>query len=316
MGAEVGRQARTIRIFLADGTPTGILTAEVMNWTGKVVVGPRSRLPQLVARVEAARTGLYILVGGDPEEAGRQKIYIGEADVVKERLVKHNNDVEKDFFSRIIIVVSKDENLTKAHARFLESQLILLAKKAAQAALANGTSPSFDLLPESDKADMEYFLEQIALILPVLGFGFLQELPTLAATLEAGKVPVEPQFEMNTVGVKAVALESDGQFVVLAGSTARLNGTSTWTSYKGLREKLLAEGKLVQSGEPNVLKFAEDVGFDSPSAAAAVVFAGNQNGRIAWRVKGTGQTYKDWQQQGVEEGSKASVIGSVQSEIG
>jgi hypothetical protein len=42
--------------------------------------------------------------------------------------------------------------------------------------------------------------------------------------------------------------------------------------------------------------FADNVAFESPSAAAAVVYAGNQNGRIAWRVKGTGQTYKDWQE--------------------
>ena len=35
---------KTIRIFLADGEPTGILLAEISNWTGKVVVAPRSQL--------------------------------------------------------------------------------------------------------------------------------------------------------------------------------------------------------------------------------------------------------------------------------
>ena len=30
----------TIRIFLADGEPTGILLAEFSNWTGKVLVVP------------------------------------------------------------------------------------------------------------------------------------------------------------------------------------------------------------------------------------------------------------------------------------
>jgi len=29
-------QGRTIRIYLVDGEPTGILTAEIINWTGKV----------------------------------------------------------------------------------------------------------------------------------------------------------------------------------------------------------------------------------------------------------------------------------------
>ena len=39
--------ARTIRIFLADGESTGILLAEISNWTGKVLVAPRSQLDQL-----------------------------------------------------------------------------------------------------------------------------------------------------------------------------------------------------------------------------------------------------------------------------
>jgi hypothetical protein len=95
--------------------------------------------------------------------------------------------------------------------------------------------------------------------------------------------------------VTADAVEVDGEFIVLKGSMARRTGTASWTSYKEQREKLLADGKLVDSGQPNILTFAENVAFPSPSAAASAVYAGNQNGRIAWRVKGTGQTYKEWQ---------------------
>jgi hypothetical protein len=35
---------KTVRIFLADGEPTGILLAEIGNWTGWVLVAPRSQL--------------------------------------------------------------------------------------------------------------------------------------------------------------------------------------------------------------------------------------------------------------------------------
>jgi len=34
---------RSIRLFLVDGTPNGLLTAEITNWTGHVLTGPRSR---------------------------------------------------------------------------------------------------------------------------------------------------------------------------------------------------------------------------------------------------------------------------------
>jgi Domain of unknown function (DUF4357) len=288
-------KGRTIRIFLADGAPSGILTAEIMNWTGKVIVAPRTRLPELIARPEAGRTGVYFLTGPDPEDATRTMMYVGETDSVRDRLLQHNADDTKDFFTRVCMVVSKDENLTKTHVRYLESRLIGLIKVANRARLTNGTAPMFDLLPESDRADMEFFLEQIGVILPVLGFDFTQAPPIPPINSKPTATQPQVQFEMAAVGVKADAVEADGEFIVLKGSTARLGGTPSWTSYKGLRDKLLADQKLVESGQPNILTFAENIAFDSPSAAAAVVYAGNQNGRIAWRVKGTGQTYKEWQ---------------------
>jgi len=40
-------KGKTVRIFLVDGTPNGVLTSEIMNWTGRVTVAPRSQLPDL-----------------------------------------------------------------------------------------------------------------------------------------------------------------------------------------------------------------------------------------------------------------------------
>jgi hypothetical protein len=126
---------RQIRLFLVDGTPSGIMTAEVMNWTGKALAAPRSRLGDLIRREEASRTGIYVLLGPDPDRANGSKCYIGEADNIGKRLRRHEDDDDKDFFDRVAIVASKDENLTKAHARFLESQLIRLIKEAGNRSL-------------------------------------------------------------------------------------------------------------------------------------------------------------------------------------
>jgi hypothetical protein len=124
---------------------------------------------------------------------------------------------------------------------------------------------------------------------------FTQPTPTVAAGSTGAAKTTEVLFEMNAVGVRAEALEADGEFVVLKGSQARMSGTVLWTSYRGLRDRLMKDGKLVESGQPNMLTFVENVPFDSPSAAAAVVNSGNQNGRSAWRIEDTGQTYRDWQ---------------------
>jgi hypothetical protein len=54
---------RTVRLFLVDGTPGGLVTAEIMNWTGHVIAAPRSSLGDLWKRPEMKRTGDYKLIG-------------------------------------------------------------------------------------------------------------------------------------------------------------------------------------------------------------------------------------------------------------
>lgn len=48
---------RTLKLFLVDGMPNGLLTAEIMNWTGHVITGPRSRLGELIQRPESRPLG-------------------------------------------------------------------------------------------------------------------------------------------------------------------------------------------------------------------------------------------------------------------
>jgi hypothetical protein len=81
---------KLIRIFLADGEPTGILLAEISNWTGKVLVAPRSQLDQLSTREEVRRAIVYLLVGPDPDDPSRALAYIGAGDNVLKRLVAHD----------------------------------------------------------------------------------------------------------------------------------------------------------------------------------------------------------------------------------
>ena len=130
---------KTIRIFLADAEPTGILFPEISDWTGKVLVAPYSQLHQLSKRDEVRRTGVYLLVGPDPDDASRALACIGEGDNVLRRLLGHNKNEAKDFSERTVVMVSKDENLTKSHVRYLECRLFNLAQEARRARLTNDT---------------------------------------------------------------------------------------------------------------------------------------------------------------------------------
>lgn len=284
---------KTIRLYLVNGSPTEILTAEIINWTGKIIVAPRTQLAELAKREEVRRTGIYCLVGPDPEIQSREVVYIGEGDNVFKRLSAHDKDESKDFWNRCVVVISKDQNITKSHGRYLESRLIEMANQAERAKIENGTAPAAPPMPESDEADMEYFLGQIQLVFPVLGFHFLQPKPMVTPGEGETSVDESPLFHLHVVGAVGRAREVNGEFIVMKGSTARKEGTKTWTSYKALRQQLVLEGKLVESSQPDYLIFKEDVAFASPSAGAAVVNAGNMNGRTMWRTE-AGETYQQW----------------------
>lgn len=290
---------RSVRLYLVDGSPTGIITAEIMNWTGHVLVTPRSRLAEALQRSEAARTGVYFLVGDDPEQPSKSRVYVGEGDSVIDRIKSHSKDSQKDFWTRACLVTSKDTNLTKAHVRYLENRFVELTKLADRANVANGNEPARKSLPESDVADMEFFIDQVQVVLPVVGFDFLR--PKAHAQIgNADELPVRTGTQLDLVmtsgkyGYEARAIEVDGEITVLAGSRGTTESFAT-NIYASLRQQLMNDRRLVPTNDPNFVEFSEDVTFASPSAAAAVIKNRNTNGRTAWRLVGTGQTLKEWQ---------------------
>lgn len=297
------RAGRSIRLFLVDGTPGGLITAEIMNWTGRVLFGPRSRLDDMVRREEAQRTGVYLLTGDDPEGGYKPLAYVGETDNVGKRLIQHNRDDKMDFWDRACIVTSKDQNLTKAHAKFVESRLIAIIQQASRAHLRNTLAPDYALLPEADTADMDFFVEQIRIVLPVLGLDFLRDRPASNARQTSSEVapgtpPEAPIFELRSKKheLKAEAREIDGDFVVFEGSQAQAVWSGAdWNSYRKQHQQLLEAGVLAPEGEgASIAVFTQDHAFKSPSAASAVIFGRPDNGRLSWRVKGTNQTYAEW----------------------
>ena len=291
---------RTIQLFLVDGKPTGLRKATIHGWTGLLFVSGASSFGDLTARAEVDRTGVYILSGPDPDKSGMTRVYIGSGNSVAERI--EQSAKKRDFWETAIAITTSDDDLSKGHAEYLEARLIRLTAQAGRAALDNGTQPDTDRrrLPEADVANMEQFLANLQIILPVIGLDMLKPQPR--AVTQVAK-PVEERtvedvhFEIrHKSGVQATAVEEDGEFIVLEGSEV-LTGTGyVQQSYGGLKEKLIAEGVLVPS-EQDRLRFAKPWPFRSPSAAAAVVLDRNSNGRLEWKVAGSKQNYHEWQQE-------------------
>jgi hypothetical protein len=272
----------TIKLFLPRGDAKSLRTAEILNWTGKAVAAPRTELDELLAREELDRAGVYILAGRDPQ-TNAPRAYIGEAEVLRERLKQHKS---KEFWISAIVFTSKDENLTKAHVRYLESRLISEATQVARFMLDQNQAGG-SKLPESDRGDMEAFLEQMRLLLPVLGSDILTPIAQNASQGKADGVLL-----CRIKGAIAKGQRTVNGFVVFRGSTAVLHERPSAQSSPYVmaeRKDLIANGTLVEKN--GLLCFAKDAEFSSPSAAAAVIHGGSANGLTAWKTEG-GKTLK------------------------
>lgn len=262
-------QAATIKLFLVHGNPNGLRTAELSNWSGKALAAPRTEIAEIIRREELNNPGVYLLTGVDPE-SGDNAIYIGEAENVAIRLKGH---AAKDFWNSVTVFVSKDENLTKAHIRYLEGILIQMAHNNDLSVVMNAAS-SGAKLPESDAAEMDVFLGRCLHLLPVLGITNFNK-------------TVEPSSDKQDLlyckvkGLVATGKRTANGFVVFAGSQAVLEHRPSAKRMKDKRQLLIVKGDLKQ--EDHHLIFTKDIGFGSPSTAGSIIRGGNTNGLVCWK---------------------------------
>lgn len=286
---------KKLTVYMIDGTAYGPRLSEIGNWVGKAIYSPRASVNKIMNRAEFDNPGIYCLKGDPTDDAFDEKIYIGEAENIKARLKQHLSDPSRDF-KELIFFVSKDELLTKTQIRYLESRLVQIALEAKTAQIDNGNSPSLPTLHEADISDMEYFLEQIKLILPVMGFKFLiSSTYSAESNLESNaKGEVHETYFIKTKTFKAAMTETDQGYIVAKGSEAKKDLSPSCTeTYRNMRRKLIETNIMVENRDK--LIFAEDAVFNSPSAASNMILGRNSNGFTEW-VNEKGDTFKEVQE--------------------
>lgn len=285
---------KSIRIYLADGNVSGIRHGEIVNWTGQALACPRLRFSQLKEWPEAKKPGVYFLIGQN-EDSGEDSVYIGEAEVVFDRLSTHITG--KDFWTEVITFTSKDDNLTKSHVKYLESRLIEMANKAGRYQILNSVIPQLSSLPRSDRDAMEQFIDGVQSLLGVLGHKVLEPLiqrntfnPVYNSIVKSADdvfldkaQTVDPQtFYLKVSSLVARAVRTDEGFVVLKNSDAALVAKPSLTGGSlVMRTRLYESGVLVLNGSKYM--FARDQLFRSSSQAAGMVVGYSINGRDNWK---------------------------------
>lgn len=272
---------KTIELFLADGTNDGIVTAELSNWSGKAIKIPRIDIKQS-KRDDITEPGVYFLLCENSN--GTPSVYIGEAENIKDRLLIHINDYnsgkEPYYWATAIIFVGRD--LNKTLIRHLENRLVENAIESCKYCVLTKNTYKNTIIKESQKANMEEFIDNIKILLKVLGYDFLEAPAKPTAT--------EKMFYCKGNKASATGFVSAKGFTVLKDSIVSDHTVPSFetnvVSWFELRSQLESDGTITNGA------FTKDYEFSSPSAASAIVLGRPSSGNIDWKDE-KGASLKD-----------------------
>jgi hypothetical protein len=295
---------KSINIFLLDGDPDGVKVAQIAMSTIQAIAFRRNQLRRVRDTFpEIERPGVYVLIGGDETEPGRLLGYIGESEGVGGRLATHSADPARGFWNDTVVLVSKDENLTKSHARYVEAALIRAVSDNPRWTLPNTNRPSIDAgkLPLPDRVAMDEFIDQTKTLVGALGWDLFKVVrgPVAPAATAVEASPAtspakDERFSFRGEGFDAeMKIGASGEIIVTGGSKARLRTTPTIPKGTVAIRQILQERGVLKPTQDHLI-FETEYTFSSASAAAAVVIGASANGRVAWKLP-DGRTYAEWE---------------------
>jgi hypothetical protein len=281
---------KTIKLFLIDGDTNGRLTCELSNWTGKAYKLPRHSIKICTDRPEIQTTGVYMLLNKSLDLFEKGQLYIGEAENIFNRLTQHVK--EKDFWNEAIVFISKDDNLNKAHIKYLENRLHEIASFANRYELINNQKPTQSSISESDKAEMEESLSNILTLVSTLGYNAFEEIIQADTKVQSNKE--ENLFYINAArGAFGIGKTTNEGFVVFQNSQVADPVTNSYPkTIQKLRDKLMTEKIIINNGDKLIL--SQDYLFSSSSTAAMIIMGRSANGLIEWKMK-SGKTLQEFE---------------------
>ncbi|WP_294464009.1 GIY-YIG nuclease family protein [uncultured Anaerofustis sp.] len=263
---------KSVNILMFDGNPKGIVMCELSNWNGRVYKFSRTHLKEFLKRDDSEYTGVYFLFGKD--DMNNDTVYVGEAEQISNRINQHLKD--KDYWTEVIVLLSKDNYLNKAHVKYLEHSFYKKAKDEDRAKLINNTVPTKSSVSEYDESMLKEFFDNSLLLISLLGKKVFEHIADEITTINN-----ESMMYIKAIrGADAMGMLTSDGFVVFKDSQIASDTTKSISySLLNLRNKLIEEKVIVD------YKFTKDYLFTSPSLAAAIVMGRNANGRTEWRTK-------------------------------
>lgn len=285
-----GPIGRVVKIFITGQDPRSLRTVELDNWTGVAVTGQPEFFKKALEAEVLSRSCVYLLSRSGADD-DLPEIYVGESDDFSQRYTNGNFPIEFDTF---LIFTSKDDNLTRAHVKWLERELWSILKgNSGKAVVANTNKPTGSNLPRADIATMRTYLGNMIYMLEALGYDLfsVQERtsasPSPAKQVEA-RLPEIASLSLNLYSTlpkrpddRAFLRYEDGAYTLMSGSKINTKITDSLpANVRKLRDELIADSGLVAHGDH--LELTRDIPFSKPSPASALVKGRSSTGYMDW----------------------------------
>ncbi|MDK4739400.1 DUF4357 domain-containing protein [Rhizobium sp. CNPSo 3464] len=279
---------RVVKIFITGQDPRSLRTVELDNWTGVAITGQPEFFKKALEAEVLSRSCVYLLIRSGADD-DLPEIYVGESDDFSQRYTSGKFPIEFDTF---LIFTSKDDNLTRAHVKWLELKLwAILRGNSGKVVVANSNTPTGSNLPRADIATMQTYLGNMIYVLEALGYDLfsVQERTSVSPAKQSDAPAAEaPSLSLNLYATlpkrpddRAFLRYSDGAYILTAGSKINVKITDSLpANVKKLRDQLMADGGLAQHAD--YLELTRDIPFSKPSPASALVKGRSSTGYLDW----------------------------------
>ena len=255
------------------------------------------RWSNISQRDESSRPGVYILADG-----AKEKIYIGQTDTLQNRIRRHKSE-EFDWWEEMLWITPEGSyQFGTDRRRYVESRLISQARKQ-EIQLKNYQFPEPPKLRSNEQKNLEekVLMPIIQIFIPLMmGFNFVLPSPQRDPEPDCPEFEILPQKE----GIKAFAKIVGGKWIVQKDSQARrdwkggeIAGKLIKGGYYNLYQSLKKQDILREDESGKFCLFTKDHEFNSPSAAASVIYGRQAAGPRNWKVSGENKTYREWEEE-------------------
>lgn len=154
-------KAKTINLLLYEGDLNGVISIEDSSWnSGELYSAPRNSIPELLKTDACKKYGVYLLLSNN-------MVYVGQSSDLAKRITQHT--IGKDWWESVVILTTKDDNLTHSDIDYLESVLIDKALQINKLDCENKNKGNKPKVSKFQKVILDQYLEEALFLMQLIG---------------------------------------------------------------------------------------------------------------------------------------------------